>query len=294
MKILIAVGSKEFSGPTLRAGMKIARAFDASATIIDVGAQLSSFNTNIVDLAHERMESWDFHRSGVEVLEWAFNYLAEHRFIEPQVIEAGFSRHTLVKTSSSRWDLYLKGTVCKDLNLVLRTGDIIAELREEVHAGQYDVTIIGGSQKRRMGHDLIQYIDSSIFIVNQYDFNKKYRVLLAVDDSRGTWKAVSYGARVARAFDVGVDILTVSKKDHFGPGYRAAAEQAAKFMRRAKIQFESHFKVGDPATVIKAEAGHNHMIVMGSSSRSPLAKFFTGSKPLKVMEDCHCPVLIVK
>jgi nucleotide-binding universal stress UspA family protein len=294
MKILIAVGGKEFSGPTLRAGMKIARAFNASATIIDVGEKVSSFNTNIVDLAHERMESWDFHRSGVEVLEWAFNYLAEHEFIEPQNIEAGFARHTLVRTSSTRWDLFLKGTVCKDVNLVLRTGDIIAELREEVQTGQYDVTIIGGSQKRRMGHDLIQYIDSSIFIVNQYDFNRKYRILLAVDDSKGTRKAVVYGARVAQAFDVGVDLLTVSKKDHFGPGYRGAAERAAKFMRRAKIPFESHFKVGDPATVIKKEAGQDHMIVMGSSRRSPLAKFFTGSKPLKVLEDCRCPVLIVK
>ncbi len=294
MKILIAVGGKDFSGPTLRAGMKIARAFNASATIIDVGEKVSSFNTNIVDLAHERMESWDFHRSGVEVLEWAFNYLAEHKFIEPQSIEAGFARHTLVRTSSTRWDLFLKGTVCKDVNLVLRTGDIIAELREEVQTGQYDVTIIGGSQKRRMGHDLIQYIDSSIFIVNQYDFNRKYRVLLAVDDSKGTRKAVVYGARVAQAFDVGVDLLTVSKKNHFGPGYRGAAERAAKFMRRAKIQFESHFKVGDPAIVIKKEAGYNHIIVMGSSRRSPLAKFFAGSKPLKVLEDCRCPVLIVK
>ena len=30
MKILIAVGSKEFSGPTLQVGMKVAKAFNAS------------------------------------------------------------------------------------------------------------------------------------------------------------------------------------------------------------------------------------------------------------------------
>ena len=40
MKILIAIGSKEFSTPTLRLGMKVAQAFHAKATIIDVGEKM--------------------------------------------------------------------------------------------------------------------------------------------------------------------------------------------------------------------------------------------------------------
>jgi len=74
MKILIAVGSKEYSGPTLHVGIKVAKAFNASTTIVDVGEKVSEFSTKAVGLAQERMESWDFERPGIDVLEWAFSF----------------------------------------------------------------------------------------------------------------------------------------------------------------------------------------------------------------------------
>jgi len=294
MKILIAVSNKEYSGPTLRVGIRVAQAFKASTTIVDVGEKVSEFNTKVVGLSQERLESWNFDRPGVDVLEWAFEFLAEKKFIEPTEIEAGFPKNTLVDTGGNRSEVYLKGTICEDVNLILRNGEIISELRDEVASHQYDVTIIGGSKKRRMAHDLIQYIDSSIFIVNQFDPDKLYKILLAVDDSKGTRKAVKYGARVAQAFNIDVDILTISKTEHFGEGYKNAAERAAKFIRRCGINYKNIYKVGDPSEVIKEVAGNNHIIVMGTSTRNPLKKFFKGSKPLKVMENCHCPILIVK
>lgn len=294
MKILIAVSNKEYSGPTLRVGIRVARAFKASTTIVDVGEKVSEFNAKVVGLSQERLESWNFDRPGVDVLEWAFEFLAEKKFIEPTEIEAGFPKNTLVDTGGNRSEVYLKGTICENVNLILRNGEIISELRDEVAGHQYDVTIIGGSKKRRMAHDLIQYIDSSIFIVNQFDPDKLYKILLAVDDSKGTRKAVKYGARVAQAFNIDVDILTISKTEHFGEGYKNAAERAAKFIRRCGINYKNIYKVGDPSEVIKEVAGNNHIIVMGTSTRNPLKKFFKGSKPLKVMENCHCPILIVK
>ena len=60
MKILIAIGSKEFSKPTLNLGMKVAQAFNAKTTIIDVGEKISEFSSQLVELAQDQMESWDF------------------------------------------------------------------------------------------------------------------------------------------------------------------------------------------------------------------------------------------
>ena len=79
MKILIAISSKDFSSPTLNAGMKIAKAFSAKATIVDVGEKINQFSLKEVGIAQERMESWDLDRPGVDVLEWAFNFLAENK-----------------------------------------------------------------------------------------------------------------------------------------------------------------------------------------------------------------------
>ncbi|MEC8899783.1 MAG: universal stress protein, partial [Candidatus Neomarinimicrobiota bacterium] len=180
------------------------------------------------------------------------------------------------------------------LNLILRNGDIIEELRDEVHTYNYDVTIIGGSGKRSMGHDLIQYIDSSIFIVNNFNVKQDYRILLAVDNSPGTAKAVKYGIRVAQAFGIDVDLVTISKDEYFGEGYKNASARAEKLMRRSGVAAETLFKVGEPVNTIVEIAGNNHIIIMGASSQSPIAKFFMGSKPLNVIEACNCPVLIVK
>ena len=294
MKILIAVSSKEYSGPTLDVGMNIARALKASTTIVDVGQKISEFSSKDVSLANELMESWDLDRPGVDVLEWAYTYLAENKFIESQTIEAGFPKNLLVESGSNRAEVYLKGSVVENLNLILRNGDIIEELRDEVHTHNYDVTIIGGSGKRSMGHDLIQYIDSSIFIVNNFNLKQDYRILLAVDDSSGTAKAVKYGVRVAQAFGIDVDLVTISRDDHFGEGYKNASARAAKLMRRSGVAAETLFKVGEPVNTIVEIAGNNHIIIMGASTQSPIAKFFMGSKPLNVIEACNCPVLIVK
>ena len=294
MKFLIAVGSQEYSGPTLRVGMEVAAAFNASVTVVKVGPRISEHSASHVKLAQERMGEWDFDRPGVEVLEWAFNFLAKNHYITPTTVETGFPKNTLIDTGNNRAEVYLQGTTGSDVHLILRSGDTIAELRDEVFRGDFDVTIIGGSQKRRMAHDLIQYLDSSIFIVNQYDQNKSYKLLVAVDDSPHTEKAVKFGVRVSQAFDIKVELITVSKTGSFREGYRNAAENAEKLMRRMGIDYETHLLTGDLIEIIKKLSGDNHIIVMGSSTKNPLVKFFTGSKPLKVMKDCQCPILIVK
>jgi len=294
MKILIAISSKEYSGPTLDVGMNIARALRSSTTIVDVGQKISEFSLKDVSMANEVMESWDIDRPGVDVLEWAYNYLSKNQFIEEQAIKDGFPKNVLIESDSGRAEVLLKGSALENLSLILRNGDIIKELRDEVHTYEYDLTIIGGSGKRSMAHDMIQYIDSSIFIVNNFNQNENYKILLAVDDSPGTAKAVKYGVRVAQAFNIKVDLITISKDEHLEDGYKKASDNAAKMMRRSGVEAETMFKTGNPVDTIIETADSNHIIIMGASSQSPIAKFFMGSKPLNVMEKCNCPILIVK
>jgi len=294
MKFLIAVGSEDYSGPTLRVGMEVASAFNASVTVIKVGPKISEHSVSQVKLTQERLGEWDFDSPGVEVLEWAFGFLAENQYISPSVVETGFPKNTLIERGKNRSEVYLQGTTGSDVSLILRNGDIISELRDEVSSGQFDVTIIGGSQKRRMAHDLIQYLDSSIFVVNQYDYTKPYKLLVAVNDSYNTSKAVKYGVRVSQAFDVNVDLVTVSRTGTFKSGYHRAVNKAERLLKRMKVPYKTHLLKGDPIDIIKKTAGNDHIIVMGTSTKNPLIKYFRGSKPLKIVKTCPCPVLIVK
>ena len=294
MKILIAIGSKHYSEPTLNLGMKVAEAFNAKTTIIDVGKKVSEFSSQLVELAQDQMESWDFDPPGVDVLEWAFNYLSENSLIDAKQIETGFPKNRLIDDGEDRKLVYLSGTVCEDVNLILRHGEIITELREEVQFGKYDVTIVGKSQKRNMSHDLIQYINSSILVVNEYDDENFNRVLLPVDNFPGSMKAAKYAIRVALSYDVGIDILNVLDENKSKNEGSSNVSRIIKLIRRSGVDHKYIKEDGDPVEKIIEKSNNDKIIVMRASNMSPIKRYFRGSKPLSVMNSCNVPILIVK
>ena len=294
MKILIAIGSKHYSEPTLNLGMKVAEAFKAKTTIIDVGKKVSEFSSQLVELAQDQMESWDFDPPGVDVLEWAFNYLSENSLIDAKQIETGFPKNRLIDDGEDRKLVYLSGTVCEDVNLILRHGEIITELREEVQFGKYDVTIVGKSQKRNMSHDLIQYINSSILVVNKYDDENFNRVLLPVDNFPGSMKAAKYAIRVALSYDVGIDILNVLDENKSKNEHSSSVSKIIKLIRRSGVDHKYIKEDGDPVEKIIEKSNNDKIIVMRASNMSPIKRYFRGSKPLSVMNSCNVPILIVK
>ena len=294
MKILIGISSKKYSEPTLDVGMRIASILESATTILDVGEKINEFSYKDVSIANELMESWDLDRPGVDVLEWAYNYLLKESHITRHSNDAGFSKNLLIDKGNGRSEVFLKGAAVKNLSLILRNGDIIEELRDEVQSFNYDLTIIGGSGQRSMAHDLVQYIDSSIFVVNNFNQKQKYRILLAVDDSKSNKKAVKFGVRVAQAFNIEVDIVTISNEGGVPENFHSASKRAEKMMRRTGVKSNIKYIKGDLVKTLVDVAGDNHIIVMGTSSQSALSKFFLGSKPLAVMEACNCPMVIVK
>lgn len=294
MKILIAIGSKHYSEPTLNLGMKVAEAFKAKTTIIDVGKKVSEFSSQLVELAQDQMESWDFDPPGVDVLEWAFNYLSKNSLIDAKQIETGFPKNRLIDDGEDRKLVYLSGTVCEDVNLILRHGEIITELREEVQFGKYDVTIVGKSQKRNMSHDLIQYINSSILVVNEYDDENFNRVLLPVDNFPGSMKAAKYAIRVAISYDVGIDILNVLDENKSKNEDSSNVSKIIKLIRRSGVDHKYIKEDGDPVEKIIEKSNNDKIIVMRASNMSPIKRYFRGSKPLSVMNSCNVPILIVK
>ena len=294
MKILIAIGSKHYSEPTLNLGMKVAEAFKAKTTIIDVGKKVSEFSYQLVELAQDQMESWDFDPPGVDVLEWAFNYLSENSLIDAKQIETGFPKNRLIDDGEDRKLVYLSGTVCEDVNLILRHGEIITELREEVQFGKYDVTIVGKSQKRNMSHDLIQYINSSILVVNEYDDENFNRVLLPVDNFPGSMKTAKYAIRVALSYDVGIDILNVLDENKSKNEDNSNVSKIIKLIRRSGVDHKYIKEDGDPVEKIIEKSNNDKIIVMRASNMSPIKRYFRGSKPLSVMNSCNVPILIVK
>ena len=209
MNILIAIGGKEYSKPTLDLGMKIANSFEATTTIAYVGKKISQFSEKDVSVVHQNLDDRELYRPGVRTLEWAYDFLESKNYINKKDPNITFNDHLIIDEENSRMRVILKGSHSNKIDLILRTGEIIDQLRLEVETNGQDITIIGGGGDKGMHHKLVQFIDSSVMVVKNYSVNKKYKILLPVNNSLGSNNAIEIAQQFAKSKKMPVEIITV-------------------------------------------------------------------------------------
>ena len=292
MNFLLAVSSDKYSGPTLRIGSQIAESFKAKLTIVYVGPKPKELFAGKVSFARDSLAKWKIYHPGIEVLRWAFNDLQSCGYLNKDK-EDTFDPINMVE-GKDRYRMVLPSRNGQEVDLVLREGEIIDQLRKECNEQNYTISIIGGSKERNMAHDLIQYLPTSVFVMKNVKLNKKYNLIICVDDSSATKRAVRFGAIIAKQMGMSVTLLTVSRNEHFGQDYLESAKSASLHLDSLKLSYDQKFISGDPVRTFIDSAGEDHIIVMGASTRSAFAKFFVGSKPIKTLQKANCPILIVK
>ena len=289
MKFLIAIkNTKDDSKNILDIGCKIAEGFSADLTICYVGKQSKTLIEGDVNLARLSMAEWNIYHPGLEVLEWAFNILKEKGF----ALETKFDVENLVE-DNGRIRMVLPETTDYQIRLVLREGELLSELNQEVKHGEFDIAIIGSPRRNRMIQKIAQFLDTSIFFVKNINPNWNYKILLCVDDSRATKRAIILSTRISKQFSADITSVTVSKTSFFGKGYRNAHLWAERYLKRGNITFESKFIHGNPVDVFVKEAGEDHIIIMGKAKGNEIIKFVLGSKPIHTAQQANCPVLLV-
>lgn len=291
MRFLVAVRSSTYSERTLQIGSAVANAFSADLSVVYVGDRPKELLADGVKLAGDALLNWDINHPGVEVLRWAYRRLQDWNFIDPSIEQ--FDPTNLVQ-DRDRIRVILPHVSGEKIRLIFREGDPVDQLRRETEYRDYILTIVGGGSRKRLTRDLIQFIDTSILFVKNFDPDWNYKILLCVDDSQATKRAVTFGARVAQNFKAFVDLLTVSKTQRFGRGYRGAARWARDYLERQNIPCEHYFRTGDPVTVFTEFAGTDHIIIMGKSRMNPLKAWFTGTKPTRTVLRAQGPVILVK
>ena len=293
MKILIAIGGREFSKPTLDLGMKIANSFKSSTTIAYVGKKISQFSEKDVSVAHQNLDDRELYRPGIRTLEWAYDFLISKQYIEEKDANK-FDDYLLVDEENSRIKVLLKGKQSDKIDLIMRTGEIIEQLKDEVETNKHDITIIGGGGNKGIHQKLVQFIDSSVFVVKNYSVNKRYKILLPVNDSKGSDMAIETAINFAKSYKLNVEIVSV-------PEAKKSNEEVEKILRKTKEKFlKNNIKAstklidGSPVNSIVDHAKDDSIVILGVSPKNPVMKYFFGSKPLSIAQKCNCPVLITK
>ena len=293
MKILIAIGGKEFSKPTLDLGMKIANSFKSSTTIAYVGKKISQFSEKDVSVVHQNLDDRQLYRPGIRTLEWAYDFLISKKYIE-ETDTNKFDDYLLVDEENSRMKVLLKEQHSDNIDLIMRTGEIIEQLKDEVEVNKHDITIIGGGGNKGIHNKLIQFIDSAVFVVKNYSVSKKYKILLPVNDSKGSEKAIDTAINFAKSYKLTVEIVAVyeNKKSHEKTD-KLLLRTKNKFLKN-KINASTKILEGSTVNAIVDYAKDNSIIILGVSPKNPIMKYFFGSKPISIAQKCNCPVLITK
>ena len=292
MNILIAIGGRDYSKPTLDLGMKVANSLEASTTIAYVGKKVSQFSEKDVSVVHQNLDERQLYRPGVRTLEWAYDFLKSKNYIQEETND--FNDHLLVDEENSRMRVLLKGKHSNKINLILRTGEIIEQLRLEVQANNHDITIIGGGSNKGMHHDLVQFIDSSVLVVKNYSFKKKYKILLPVNNSVGSNNAIEIAEQFAKANKLEVEIVTVLENKSSDENLKKILDRTAKRFSKSRIKNTTKVLEGPVVKAITQSASDDSIVMIGVSPKNPIMKYFFGSKPISISQKCECPVLIAK
>ena len=294
MNILIAIGGKEYSKPTLDLGMKIANSFEASTTIAYVGKKISQFSEKDVSVVHQNLDDRELYRPGVRTLEWAYDFLESKNYIKKKDSNINFSDHLIIDEENSRMRVILKGSHSNKIDLILRTGEIIDQLKTEVERNNHDITIIGGGGNNGMHHKLVQFIDSSVMVVKNYSVNKKYKILLPVNNSLGSNKAIEIAQQFAKSKKMAVETITVLENKPSDEKLKNILKRTQKKFTNSGIKNSAIILEGDPVKTVVKYAKDDSLVMLGVSPKNPILKYFFGSKPISIAQQCNCPVLIAK
>lgn len=293
MKILIAIGGKEFSKPTLDLGMKIANSFKSSTTIAYVGKKISQFSEKDVSVVHQNLDDRELYRPGIRTLEWAYDFLISKKYIEEKELNK-FNDYLLVDEENSRMKVLLKGQQSDNIDLIMRTGEIIEQLKNEVEKNNHDITIIGGGGNKGIHQKLIQFIDSSVFVVKNYSVNKTYKILLPVNESKGSDMAIETAINFAKSYKLDVEIISVPENGKSIDEVEKILSKTKEKFSKSKINSKTKIIEGSTVNSIVNYAKDDSIVILGVSPKNPIMKYFFGSKPLSIAKKCNCPVLITK
>jgi len=290
---MICMGGEVFSGGTIRFGGRIAKAFQADVSVLYVENSIPYFLRNEVQLSRQKLSEWSIEAPAIRLLKMARDVLQEMALI--RVLSSGEieTRHEMKPDVLGAHEWHGYGPQGENIRFRVREGDIVDNIKAEVASGGYDLVIVGASRKRRLVHKILQFVDTSILIVKNPQ-ERDYGFLLCTDGSEGARKAELFAAKAARLLKAPLTVLSIFPTADQQHHAMEAVERCARFLTRGRVSYDTIVREGEVEEIILAEARPDQEIVLGASRGSEWKKFLLGSTPIRISQNGHSPVMIVK
>jgi len=189
---------------------------------------------------------------------------------------------------------------------LVKAEDSAEAIIEMVKERNYDLVVIGNRGPKSelfalgpVAEKVSMYVSCPVLISKGKTDLKK--LLVAVDGSKQSNKAVDYAVELAKKFDAKLTLLHVEEKKLFKLERDLSQKIGEKILLDAErrmddVEYEKKMIAGNPWEIIldMAKAGNFDLVVMGSRGLSSVKRFLLGSVSAEVSMLVQSSVLLVR
>ncbi len=304
-RILVCIDGSDESYRGLRYAARLGRGVDADITLLYVRLEDQGMNSGglQVKVARENMLDWGLELPGMRYLNKGRDILIELG----DVADGWKPKHTHRDAKGDPAGDHMV-EYCNEAGKRIRmrlkvASSIEGGILDQQEEGKHDLIILGASGKRRAMTKLLglapaalkvaTHAPCSVLVARELEEGKGH--LICTTNSERSIDMIKKDAILANRCQCPISLISVAVTEEQRPSAEASIAEARTALAAMNIPVkESSVRLGDPVNEI-VEAGQNHsLIVMSSTSKAGMRRFFIGGISFNVLEHAKNSVLIVR
>lgn len=306
-RILVCIDGSDESYLGLRYAAKIAHGHDDVDIVLlyvrplDHGLRSGGLQ---MDVARGNMLQWGIELPGITHLKKGRDILRDLSVLGKDWDQAAF--HSEVQ-DTRLGDNKIEYTAASGKKVVLKlkvASDVATGVLEQWELGHYDLIIIGASSRwtRRgmsgffdpaVAEKIAIHAPCSVLVTRDLEIGHGH--LVCTDGSETAMEAVKKDAWIASHCQCPISLMSVALDVESEKEAKDHVDRARRMLNDLGVDVEETItKVGNPVDEIIEEGAGYSIIALADSGKSGFERFFMGSVALKVMQNAHNSVMIVR
>ncbi len=304
-RILVCIDGSDESYRGLRYAARLGRGVDADITLLYVRLVDQGMNSGglQVKVARENMIDWGLELPGVRYLNKGRDILIELGEVasdwEPK------HTHKDVKGDPAGDHMIEYGNEAgKLIRMRLKVASSIeGGILDQQEEGKHDLIILGASGKRRamtkflglapVALKVATHAPCSVLVARELEEGKGH--LICTAGTERSLDLIKKDALLANRCQCPISLLSVATEESQRPRAEAAIAEARTTLAAMNIPVkESGVRLGDPVREIVEAGQHHSLIVMSSTKKEGMRRFFIGGISFNVLEHAKNSVLIIR
>lgn len=306
-RVLVCIDGSDESYQGLRYAAKIAHGHDDVDIVlcyvrpIDHGMRSGGLQ---MDVARGNMLQWGLELPGIKYLKKGRDLLRELGDLGEDWDQAAF--HSKVD-GTSLGDNKIEYTAKSGKKVVLKlkvAADVTTGILEQWDLGHYDLIIIGASSRwskkglsgffdPAVAEKVAIHAPCSVLVTRGLEIGNGH--LVCTDGSDAAIEAVKKDAWIASHCQCPISLMSVAHDVESEDEAKLAVNAAHKALDELGVEVSDIVvKVGNPVDEIIEQGANYSLIALADSGKSGLQRLLVGSVALKVMQNAHNSVLIIR